>query len=31
MGKYMEEEYESLVNNKPCKYEVSLEMLKTMA
>ncbi len=31
MGKYMEDEYENLINNKPCKYEVTLEMLKTMA
>ena len=31
MGRYMEEEYESLVTNQPCKYEVTLEMLKTMA
>lgn len=31
MGEYMKEEYESLVGNKPCKYEVTLEMLKTMA
>ena len=31
MGQYMEEEYESFVTNQPCKYEVTLEMLKTMA
>ena len=31
MGRYMEEEYESFVTNQPCKYEVTLEMLKTMA
>ncbi len=31
MGEYMEKEYESFVHNKPCKYEVTLEMLKTMA
>lgn len=31
MGKYMMEEYESFIRNEPCKYEVTLEMLKTMA
>ncbi len=31
MGEYMELEYENFTNNKPCKYEVTLEMLKTMA
>lgn len=31
MGKYMMEEYRNLTCNKPCKYEVTLEMLKTMA
>ena len=31
MGEYMVKEYESFIANKPCKYEVTLEMLKTMA
>lgn len=31
MGKYMVTEYESFIQNKPCKYEVTLDMLKTMA
>lgn len=31
MGEYMKAEYENFVANKPCKYEVTLEMLKTMA
>ena len=31
MGEYMIEEYKNLIENKPCKYEVTLEMLKTMA
>lgn len=31
MGEYMKEEYEKLLKNAPCKYEVTLEMLKTMA
>jgi phosphoglycerate dehydrogenase-like enzyme len=31
MGEYMEAEYQNLIQNKPCKYEVTLEMLKTMA
>ena len=31
MGQYMEEEYENLLANRPCKYEVTLEMLQTMA
>jgi len=31
MGKYMIEEYEKLSRNEPCQYEVTLEMLKTMA
>ncbi len=31
MGEYMKAEYQSLLQNKPCKYEVTLEMLKTMA
>ena len=31
MGRYMEEEYENLLANRPCKYEVTLEMLETMA
>ena len=31
LGLYMQEEYERFTQNKPCKYEVTLEMLKTMA
>lgn len=31
MGEYMKAEYENFIANKPCKYEVTLEMLKTMA
>ena len=31
MGKYMKEEYENFTQNRTCKYEVTLEMLKTMA
>lgn len=31
MGDYMRAEYENFVSGKPCKYEVTLEMLKTMA
>ncbi|MBQ1182990.1 MAG: hydroxyacid dehydrogenase [Clostridia bacterium] len=31
MGEYMNQEYENLIKNKPCKYEVTLDMLKTMA
>lgn len=31
MGEYMMEEYQNFIHNKPCKYEVTLEMLKTMA
>lgn len=31
MGAYMEAEYQSFTQGQPCKYEVSLEMLKTMA
>lgn len=31
MGEYMRLEYQSFLANKPCKYEVTLEMLKTMA
>jgi DNA-binding transcriptional MerR regulator len=31
MGEYMEAEYQSFIQNHPCKYEVTLEMLKTMA
>lgn len=31
MGAYMEAEYQNLIQNKPCKYEVTLEMLETMA
>ena len=31
MGEYMLQEYEQFLQNKPCRYEVTLEMLKTMA
>lgn len=31
MGEYMIEEYKKLIQGIPCAYEVSLEMLKTMA
>lgn len=31
MGEYMKAEHENFIQNKPCKYEVTLEMLKTMA
>lgn len=31
MGEYMKEEYEKLIQNTTCQYEVTLEMLKTMA
>lgn len=31
MGEYMKEEYKKFINNEHCLYEVSLEMLKTMA
>lgn len=31
MGAYMETEYQNFIRNDPCKYEVTLEMLKTMA
>ena len=31
MGEYMRQEYQNFLANKPCKYEVTLEMLKTMA
>ena len=31
MGDYMREEFENFTSGKPCKYEVTLEMLKTMA
>ena len=31
MGEYMKEEYKKLTRNEPCQYEVTLEMLKTMA
>lgn len=31
MDEYMRTEYENFVANKPCKYEVTMEMLKTMA
>jgi hypothetical protein len=31
MGVYMEEEYQNLIQGKPCRYEVTLKMLETMA
>ncbi|MBQ2704936.1 MAG: hydroxyacid dehydrogenase [Clostridia bacterium] len=31
MGEYMLDEYERFIKGEPCKYEVTLEMLKTMA
>ena len=31
MGEYMEKEYKNFIENKPCKYEVTCDMLKTMA
>jgi phosphoglycerate dehydrogenase-like enzyme len=31
MGQYMKEEYEKFASGKPCRYEVTVEMLKTMA
>lgn len=31
MGKYMAEEFRAYSNNEPCKYEVTLQMLETMA
>lgn len=31
MGKFMEEEYGHFLAGRPCRYEVTLEMLKTMA
>lgn len=31
MGEYIKEEYKKFIQNEPCKYEVTLEMLKTMA
>ena len=31
MGAYMEEEYQSFLQAKPCRYEVTMEMLETMA
>lgn len=31
MGAYMEEEYQSFLQAKPCRYEVTAEMLETMA
>jgi phosphoglycerate dehydrogenase-like enzyme len=31
MGEYMETEYQNFIQSKPCKYEVTMEMLKTMA
>lgn len=31
LGEYMKEEYQNFLNNEPCKHEVTMEMLKTMA
>lgn len=31
MGEYMKAEYENFIQSRPCKYEVTSEMLKTMA
>lgn len=31
MGEYMETEYQNFIQNKPCQYEVTMEMLKKMA
>jgi len=31
MGEYMKSEYENFIQSKPCRYEVTLDMLKTMA
>jgi len=31
MGRYMEEEYTRFLAGSPCRYEVTLEMLETMA
>ena len=31
MGEYMKEEYQNFLENAPCRYEVTLEMLETMA
>lgn len=31
MGEYMKAQYENLTQGRPCQYEVTLEMLKTMA
>jgi len=31
MGEYMKTEYENFIQKKPCQYEVTLEMLRTMA
>ncbi len=31
MGEYMQEEYGNFIENRPCKYEVNLKMLETMA
>jgi len=31
MGEYMRQEYENFVQGRPCRYEVTQEMLKTMA
>lgn len=31
MGVYMEEEYQRLIHGEPCRYEVTLKMLETMA
>ena len=31
MGEYMKEEFQSFLQGNPCRYEVTLEMLETMA
>ena len=31
MGEFMKAQYENLINNRPCEYEVTLKMLETMA
>ena len=31
MGSYMLEEFEAFTSGRPCRYEVSMKMLETMA
>ncbi len=31
MGEYMKAEYDHMIGNRPCRYEVTLDMLETMA